>query len=210
MSSDDAAAAAAEASSQESSPASSSPALHQLASSWSLWYLPEMPRAQPGSPAPKMEDMLVKADTFNTVEGFWSIYNALPAADALSFGEQFMFFRDPTLPRWEDPTLANGEMISLFTDHTDACDVFVQRFLMNALGETLTDSYFKGKRNVLAALRYSARRALKAPRTFKLDIWTTDASLHAEVEAAIKFLAEGAGIKNPQLQTAEFVKRIKS
>merc|ERR1712000_449557 len=122
--------------------------LHKLHSSWSLWYLPEV-RATPGSPSVNVNDSLRKADSFQTVEEFWSIYNVLPHADKLTVGEQFMFFRDPTQPMWEDPSLTEGGMISIWTDHTDAADNFIQTFLSKLLGESLTVEKFDNKQNVV-------------------------------------------------------------
>ena len=181
--------------------------LHRLASAWSLWYMPEMRAAAPGTaPAVNMNELLRKADTFHTVEEFWSIYNALPSADKLNMGELLMFFRDPTQPMWEDPSLANGEMLSLWTDSVDGADNFISRFLMAALGETLTVGQFRGKRNVIAGVRYSARRNAKG-RSFKIDVWSTDASIHVDVEAAIKALAESSGIRNIAIFSQDFVKK---
>src|SRR3990167_6034349 len=85
--------------------------LHKLNDAWSLWYLPEV-RQVPGQPTVNMNDLLRKADSFDTIEEFWSIYNALPPADKLTLGEQFMFFRNPIKPIWEDAALARGEMFT--------------------------------------------------------------------------------------------------
>lgn len=211
MSSDDVSAAAGQQEQQQQESESGSPQLHPLTSVWSLWYMPEIPRAAPGSPQVDMNTLLRKVDTFNTVEGFWSIYNALPGADTLQMGEQFMFFREPTRPVWEDPTLQDGEMFSIFTDHVDAADTFIQRFLMAIMGESVTRDQFKNRRNLVAGFRYSPRRSGLKGRSFKIDIWTTDCSpeMHIAVEACIIAMATSSGIRNiqPPLMAKPFVKK---
>jgi hypothetical protein len=179
---------------------------HKLNSAWSLWYLPEA-RVLPGQPQPEMKDLLKKADSFETAEEFWSVYNALPPADKLTVGEQFMFFRNPVKPEWEDPAFARGEMFTVWTDHVDAADKFIQTMLAGMLGESFTVDRFGGKQGVLAGLRFSSRTR-KQGRQWKLDVWTTETGLHTEVDALVKQTCDKCGIRGAQIFSQEFQKKM--
>lgn len=181
---------------------SNAPKLHQLADRWSLWYQPDIPWT-PGQPEADTKDILRKVDTFSTVEEFWSVYNALPSVDKLTIGEQFMFFRGSIQPMWEDAALLKGGSVSVFTDHVDASDKFIQMFLAGMLGESFSAERLDGNKNLIAGIKYNAKNSKKG-RQFKIEIWTTDYSKQRAVDSLVKEFAEKANIRQPLIFEKSF------
>lgn len=74
---------------------------HPLQEQWTLWYL-ENDRTK------SWEDMQNKVTSFDTVEGFWSIYNHIVTPSTLGEGNDYSLFKKNIRPMWEDESNKNG------------------------------------------------------------------------------------------------------
>lgn len=81
-----------------------SPRDRPLHNAWTLWY--DNPRLAP--PNADWSETLKTCGSFNTVGGFWSIYNNVKPSSLVSVGSNYSVFRYGTEPSWEDPANING------------------------------------------------------------------------------------------------------
>ena len=71
---------------------------------WTIWF--DNPRlAAPGS---DWKENLHSCGSFNTVEGFWRVYNNLLPASQLTVNSNYSVFRYGVEPSWEDPSNCEG------------------------------------------------------------------------------------------------------
>ncbi|CAF4644715.1 unnamed protein product [Rotaria sp. Silwood2] len=75
--------------------------IHPLENQWSFWYL----KNQQGK---NWQDNLMKLATFGYVEEFWALFNHLRVASRLPPSCDYMLFKTPILPCWEDSHNSNG------------------------------------------------------------------------------------------------------
>ncbi|CAF2103724.1 unnamed protein product [Rotaria magnacalcarata] len=75
--------------------------IHPLESQWSFWYL----KNQQGK---DWQDNLMKLATFGYVEEFWALFNHLRVASRLPPSCDYMLFKSPILPCWEDSHNTSG------------------------------------------------------------------------------------------------------
>ncbi|CAF0936972.1 unnamed protein product [Rotaria sordida] len=75
--------------------------IHPLENQWSFWYL----KNQQGK---DWQDNLMKLATFSYVEEFWALFNHLRVASRLPPSCDYMLFKTPILPCWEDSHNSNG------------------------------------------------------------------------------------------------------
>ncbi|KAH7724872.1 translation initiation factor 4E [Aphelenchoides avenae] len=74
---------------------------HPLQHRWTLWYLK-------GDRNKDWEDCLKQVSSFDTVEGFWALYNHLQPASGLNWGSDYYLFREGIKPMWEDENNVKG------------------------------------------------------------------------------------------------------
>jgi translation initiation factor 4E len=95
---DDASAAAAPAASDE-------PLVkHPLEHRWTYFYNPPTKAAADGSWSSNVKSV----STFDTVEDFWSLFNALKSPSQLTIGSNYHLFKEGIQPEWEDPQNRKG------------------------------------------------------------------------------------------------------
>jgi translation initiation factor 4E len=75
--------------------------IHPLEHQWSFWYL----KNQQGK---DWQENLMKLATFGYVEEFWALFNHLRVASRLPPSCDYMLFKSPILPCWEDPHNSSG------------------------------------------------------------------------------------------------------
>lgn len=75
--------------------------IHPLEQQWSFWYL----KNQQGK---DWQENLMKLATFGFVEEFWALFNHLRVASRLPPSCDYMLFKGPILPCWEDPHNSSG------------------------------------------------------------------------------------------------------
>jgi translation initiation factor 4E len=80
---------------------------HPLQNTWTLWY--DNPSRKTN--AITYESFLKRVHTFDTVEGFWSVYNHIKRASTIPNGGNYRLFKAEIEPKWEDPNNKNGGSI---------------------------------------------------------------------------------------------------
>lgn len=109
---------------------------HPLNGKWTLWYTkPSVDKSE------SWADLLKSVVTFSTVEEFWGIFNAIPAAKELPIRSDYHLFREGIRPEWEDVKNAKGgKWAHQFKDkkRIDINDLWL-RALLSAIGETIED-----------------------------------------------------------------------
>ncbi|CEP64756.1 translation initiation factor eIF4E LALA0_S13e02300g [Lachancea lanzarotensis] len=134
---------------------------HPLNSKWTLWYTkPAVDKSESWS------DLLRPVTSFETVEEFWAIHNAIPKPRYLPFKSDYHLFRNDIRPEWEDPANSlGGKWTHQFWGKTPDIDDLWMRALLAVIGETIDedDSQING---VVINIRKSA---------YKIAIWTKSA-----------------------------------
>lgn len=109
---------------------------HPLNGKWTLWYTkPSVDNSE------SWADLLKSVVTFSTVEEFWGVYNAVPAARELPIRSDYHLFREGIRPEWEDTQNAKGgKWAYQFKEKkkTDINDLWL-RALLSAIGETIEE-----------------------------------------------------------------------
>lgn len=79
---------------------------HLLQRSWTMWY----DNGHKGKSATQTNyhENIRQVVSFNTVEGFWSLFNNLMPPSNLKEKSNYHMFKEGVMPVWEDPTNKNG------------------------------------------------------------------------------------------------------
>lgn len=83
---------------------SSVPPSIPLHAKWTMWF--DNPRLAP--PGSDWKENLKECGSFDTVEGFWRIFNNLKPATYIGLNSNYSCFRHGVQPAWEDPENVNG------------------------------------------------------------------------------------------------------
>jgi len=102
----------------KSSNQSSEPNKTKLENSFSFWYRISDDIVQYQAPKQALdkkiyETQVKKIHEFDTVEEFWGIFQHLRKPDSCKPGIEFMMFKEPIKPMWEDEYNKNGGKISI-------------------------------------------------------------------------------------------------
>ncbi|MEL7342227.1 MAG: eukaryotic translation initiation factor 4E [Bacteroidota bacterium] len=82
----------------------------RLQDTWTLWYRQKSSKENPEN----YEDSLKPVASFDTVEGFWKIYNHLRRPADVSVGTDYSVFKQGVKPSWEDEQNHHGILHELF------------------------------------------------------------------------------------------------
>jgi translation initiation factor 4E len=155
---------------------------HPLQEQWTMWYSKTNTE---WNPQPITD--------FNTVEGFWRLYNNLIPAGSLPDGADYFMFKKSIKPEWEDPMNVNGGvwMLEFAPNASDSVNNCWLWTLLALIGE-----YFSESGDISGAV-VSAR-----PRQVRLSLWTQTASDEAKQSAIAQewyesFTAENGYIVDP-------------
>lgn len=157
---------------------------HPLNTKWTLWYTkPAVDNFESWS------DLLRPVITFDTVEEFWGIYNAVPQASELPIKSDYHLFREGIKPEWEDVVNSKGGKWSYqFRGKHDINDLWT-RALLSAIGETIEEDDSNEVNGVVLNIRKGF---------FRIGLWTkscNEASLLPVGEKLKKVLRMGEGDK---------------
>ncbi|KAK0427523.1 hypothetical protein QR680_010275 [Steinernema hermaphroditum] len=114
---------------------------HQLETGYSFWFL----RGSRGDRQQKWEDCLRELMGFETVEGFWSIYNHIQAPSKLPYGSDYYVFKRGIKPTWEDESNVKGGRWIINVDRSKRdklLNSYWMELLVAMVGEQLPDSEF--------------------------------------------------------------------
>ena len=84
---------------------------------------------------------LVYVTSFNTVQGFWAVYQHLKLPSHLRQGCDYMFFRSGIQPYWESKENKNG---GRFADNTYNCQEFSRVLKLNFFQTNNLQVQFQG------------------------------------------------------------------
>lgn len=131
---------------------------HPLNTKWTLWYTkPAVDRSESWS------DLLGPVITFDTVEEFWGIYNAIPQASELPIKSDYHLFREGIKPEWEDVVNSKGGKWSFqFKSKPDINDLWT-RALLSVIGETIEEEDSNEVNGVVLNIRKGF---------FRIGLWT--------------------------------------
>ncbi|KAK0423793.1 hypothetical protein QR680_008336 [Steinernema hermaphroditum] len=133
---------------------------HPLQRSFTMWYLR-------GDRTREWLDCLKQLVAFNTVEGFWAIYNHILPPSRLDFGSDYYVFRKGIKPMWEDDNNAKGGRWLISIDRTKRSarlDAFWIELLIALIGEQFEDSEH------ICGIVVNCRH-----KGDKISVWTRDA-----------------------------------
>uniref|UniRef100_A0A1I7YH21 eIF-4F 25 kDa subunit n=1 Tax=Steinernema glaseri TaxID=37863 RepID=A0A1I7YH21_9BILA len=133
---------------------------HQLESAYSFWFL----RGSRGDRQQKWEDCLRELVGFDTVEGFWSVYNHVQAPSKLPYGSDYYVFKRGIKPTWEDESNVKGGrwIINIERLNRDKClNTYWMEVLIAMIGEQLPDSEY------ICGMAVSCRN-----KGDKISVWT--------------------------------------
>ena len=115
---------------------------YPLNSSWSIWY------------HHTLNDWYLsgykKIFSIKSIKNFWDFHNNLDCLGGIT-NAQFFLMRDPTTPRWEDPSNRNGGAWSILVPVQDAHEVWEQiavRLVGETLGHGITGISINQKSNI--------------------------------------------------------------
>lgn len=107
--------------------------VHKLTTPWTLWYI------KPPSPSVAWHDLIKEVVSFDTVEGFWAVYNNIPKLVELPIRSDYAFFRKGIRPEWEcDSNKAGGKWFYQFKPKSaNEFDEIWLHTVLSVIGESL-------------------------------------------------------------------------
>ena len=90
-----------------------------------------------------MKDWIIQIRYFQTVQGFWSVFNHIPSLEELPYGSYYHLMREERPPLWEDPHICNGGTWRMKCKKQDTPIVW-KELLLASIGEQFEDSLAKG------------------------------------------------------------------
>lgn len=136
---------------------------HPLQHTWTLWY--DNPSKK--TTAHTYETFLKKVYTFDTVEGFWSVYNHIKKPLTIPNGSNYRLFKEDIDPKWEDPNNKDGGgIVVTFKLNSKLAAELDNRWLylqLACIGENFTDG------EAICGVNVSIRKGGN-----RLEIWVRD------------------------------------
>jgi len=132
---------------------------------------------------------LVYVTSFNTVQGFWAVYQHLKLPSHLRQGCDYMFFRSGIQPYWESKENKNGGRVLLEIKKQNRNSELVSKWLETLLaliGEQLSEPS-----DINGAVVQSRRQA------DRISVWTrsSDESMRQVAENYQKLVKSSTGLK---------------
>ncbi|ESP01001.1 hypothetical protein LOTGIDRAFT_140053 [Lottia gigantea] len=149
-----------------------------LNTSWTFW----LDKTIRGTTAAEYEASLRKLYTVNTVEGFWSVYNNIPAPSIINTRYSYHLMRHQIRPVWEDEANSSGGNWRLKCHKFNTVQVW-KELLLAAIGEKLSECMAEG--DEITGISVSLR-----DRDDIIQIWNSQAVLaeQATVVSKVKSL----------------------
>ena len=154
---------------------------------FSFWYRISEDVAQYQGPKQTLdkkiyETQVKKIHEFGTVEDFWGIFQHLRKPDSCKPGIEFMMFKEPIKPMWEDENNKNGGKISIKL-RKDFTTIIWEEMIFALISGVLP----KEIKDELNGIVVSSRKEFNV-----LQIWFKNYSLNiiAEIEQCIRDLLQ--------------------
>lgn len=148
---------------------------HPLHTKWTLWYTkPSVDKSESWS------DLLRPVTSFETVEEFWAIQNAIPKPHELPFRSDYHLFRNDIRPEWEDPSNSKGGKWNFqFRNKNTNIDELWLRSLLAVIGESIDEEYSEIN-GVVVNIRKNG---------YKIGLWTKSADQEPLSKIGARFKA---------------------
>lgn len=143
---------------------------HPLNGTWTLWFMnSDNKQNAKFQNSENWKTGLISLYSFNTVEGFWSVYNHIQQPAKLRVKHDYMLFRQGVKPAWEDSQNKNGGMWKVVLP-TKMRATDLDRMWLEALLSLVGEAYGDMGDFVMGA--YLQRRQ----REDRIQLWTSDYS----------------------------------
>ena len=113
------------------------------------------------------DQFLIKIDSFQTIEKFWSIFNNILLPSEFQHGVNLHLFKSQIEPKWEDVNNSKGGKWMLIVPKQ--IDIFINKLwektLVTLVGGIYDDIYMENINGVVLSVRKTA---------IKIAIWTRD------------------------------------
>lgn len=149
---------------------------HPLQYRWTMWYNPKQQRT-----GGEWKSNVQSISSFDTVEGFWCLYNNLVPPTRLQLGSNYHLFKDGIMPEWEDKANATGgKWVFTLSHDRERIDQMWLYTLLALIGESFEFS------SQICGVVVSPRK-----KECRIALWTTCAD--SQHEAAVRSI--GAAFK---------------
>jgi len=143
---------------------------HPLNGTWTLWFMnSDNKQNAKFQNSENWKTGLISLYSFNTVEGFWSVYNHIQQPAKLRVKHDYMLFRQGVKPAWEDSQNKNGGMWKVVLP-TKMRATDLDRMWLESLLSLVGEAYGDMGDFVMGA--YLQRRQ----REDRIQLWTSDYS----------------------------------
>lgn len=143
---------------------------HPLNGTWTLWFMNSDNKQNAKFQSQEnWKTGLISLYSFNTVEGFWSVYNHIQQPAKLRVKHDYMLFRQGVKPAWEDVQNKNGGMWKVVLP-TKMRATDLDRMWLETLLSLVGEAYGDMGDFVMGA--YLQRRQ----REDRIQLWTSDHS----------------------------------
>lgn len=153
---------------------------YPLAHDWSVWYYEDKTTHFPKT-QDEYQKNLRKVGTFNTVQTFWGLYNALPNITYLRQSAVYHFHWADAVPLREDIIHKDGGALVLRLHEESAIYVW-ERLCMGLVGETINQHIGK----TLGLLGLSIKKRNIPQRIYQIDCWLQDTEDFPRMESYIE------------------------
>lgn len=156
--------------------------LHPLENNWTLWHFKPVPGSKNW-----MENQH-KLLEFETVEGFWSVYNNIILVSELGMGQQYSLFKTGIEPMWEDPGNKDGGRW-LINIPGNVSDKDLDRYWLETLLCLIGEAFEEAAKDVCGAVINIG------PKISKLGVWTANVHDGKSILKIGRVLKQRLGIK---------------
>ncbi|XP_026293875.1 eukaryotic translation initiation factor 4E type 3 [Frankliniella occidentalis] len=136
-----------------------------LQTPWTFW----LDRCVHGSSADEFQANLKKIYTVRTAQGFWAVFNNIPAANEINVRASYHLMREVHKPLWEEPYNRYGGTWRIKCQKRDTTKVW-REMLVAAIGEQFSDAIADG--DEICGVTVSIRE-----REDLVQIWNINADL---------------------------------